>query len=96
MSEPDLFSEAAKPENETAGHARSNSNDLVGLETRVARSALWAAYGDALGWISELTDATGLKRRTGGCATGQANRVEASDWRPLRCTSNAAPRLLFR
>ena len=66
MSEPDLFSEAAKPENETAGHARSNSNDLVGLETRVARSALWAAYGDALGWISELTDATGLKRRTGG------------------------------
>ena len=32
------------------------------------RSALWAAYGDALGWISELTDSTGLKRRTGGAA----------------------------
>ena len=30
------------------------------------RSALWAAYGDALGWISELVDAKGLKRRTGG------------------------------
>ncbi len=30
------------------------------------RSALWAAYGDALGWISELTDSRGLKRRTGG------------------------------
>ena len=29
-------------------------------------SALWAAYGDALGWISELTDSKGLKRRTGG------------------------------
>ena len=66
MSELDLFSEAAKPENENAAPARSNSNDLVGLETRVARSALWAAYGDALGWISELTDAAGLKRRTGG------------------------------
>ena len=32
------------------------------------RSALWAAYGDALGWISELTDAKGLARRTGGAA----------------------------
>ena len=29
-------------------------------------SALWAAYGDALGWISELTDSKGLIRRTGG------------------------------
>ena len=33
---------------------------------RVELSALWAAYGDAVGWISELTDETGLKRRTGG------------------------------
>ena len=31
---------------------------------RVRRSALWAAYGDALGWISELTDEKGLARRT--------------------------------
>ena len=31
----------------------------------VRRSALWSAYGDALGWISELTDETGLRRRTG-------------------------------
>lgn len=30
------------------------------------RSALWAAYGDALGWISERTDSSGLKKRTGG------------------------------
>ena len=29
-------------------------------------SALWAAWGDALGFISELTDAAGLRRRTGG------------------------------
>jgi ADP-ribosylglycohydrolase len=33
---------------------------------RTRRSALWAAYGDALGFISELTDAAGLRRRTGG------------------------------
>ena len=32
---------------------------------RVHRSVLWAAYGDALGWISELTDEKGLTRRTG-------------------------------
>ena len=66
MNEPDLFPELATPVNESAARARGNSSDLVGLETRVARSALWAAYGDALGWISELTDATGLERRTGG------------------------------
>lgn len=34
--------------------------------TGVQRSALWAAYGDALGWISELTDEAGLRRRTHG------------------------------
>ena len=33
---------------------------------RIRRSALWAAYGDALGWISELTDSRGLGKRTGG------------------------------
>ena len=33
---------------------------------KIQRSALWAAYGDALGWISELTDESGLLRRTGG------------------------------
>lgn len=33
---------------------------------RVERSALWAAYGDALGWISELTNRSGLLRRTSG------------------------------
>ena len=66
MTEPDLFSEEAKTVSESAAHPRSNSGDLAGRETRVARSALWAAYGDALGWISELTDAMGLRRRTGG------------------------------
>ena len=66
MNEPDLFPEEAKAANESAARARGSSNDPVALETRVARSALWAAYGDALGWISELTDAAGLERRTGG------------------------------
>ena len=66
MNEPDLFPEETKAANESAARARGSSNGPVGLETRVARSALWAAYGDALGWISELTDAAGLKRRTEG------------------------------
>ncbi len=33
---------------------------------RTRNSMLWAAYGDALGFISELTDEKGLKRRTKG------------------------------
>lgn len=66
MNGPDLFPELAEQVNDSAARARGNSSSLVGLETRVARSALWAAYGDALGWISELTDAAGLERRTGG------------------------------
>ncbi|MFJ6986227.1 MULTISPECIES: ADP-ribosylglycohydrolase family protein [unclassified Streptomyces] len=33
------------------------------LDFRVINSARWAAYGDALGFISELTDAKGLLRR---------------------------------
>jgi ADP-ribosylglycohydrolase len=32
----------------------------------IRNSALWAAYGDALGFISELVDERGLKRRTNG------------------------------
>ncbi|MET7714830.1 ADP-ribosylglycohydrolase family protein [Streptomyces sp. NPDC005407] len=31
----------------------------------VRASAQWAAYGDALGFITELTDAAGVRRRTG-------------------------------
>lgn len=41
-------------------------NALMNFEDRVVRSALWAAAGDALGWISELTDSRGLTRRTRG------------------------------
>lgn len=32
---------------------------------RTVASSLWAAYGDAMGFISELTDAGGLRRRIG-------------------------------
>ena len=34
--------------------------------SRIRSSMLWAAYGDALGFISELTDRKGLERRTHG------------------------------
>lgn len=35
-------------------------------ESQIRSSMLWAAYGDALGFISELTDPKGLERRTRG------------------------------
>ncbi len=38
---------------------------------RVERSSLWAAYGDAIGWISELIDEAGLMRRTNGTTLRQ-------------------------
>ncbi len=40
--------------------------DAKDSRIRVERSALWAAYGDALGWIGELTNRSGLLRRTSG------------------------------
>ena len=36
--------------------------------TNVVHSSLWAAYGDALGWISELTNKKGLTKRTSGAS----------------------------
>ena len=35
---------------------------------RTRNSVLWAAYGDALGFVSELVDEKGLRRRTRGAA----------------------------
>ncbi|HCT1400439.1 hypothetical protein F9877_06715 [Morganella morganii] len=35
-------------------------------EQKIINSGLWAAAGDAIGWISELTDEKGLKRRISG------------------------------
>ena len=43
-----------------------SGEDVIDFRTRIRRSVLWAAYGDALGWISELTNESGLKRRTQG------------------------------
>lgn len=40
--------------------------DLTGYRSRVESSMLWAAWADAVGFISELTDDAGLRRRTGG------------------------------
>jgi hypothetical protein len=41
---------------------------------RTVRSALWAAYGDAIGFISELTNSEGLNRRTRGAPLEQPVR----------------------
>ena len=59
MKQRDMFS----------GSVASRSAETAGAgdrSERTRRSALWAAYGDALGWISELTDEPGLRRRTRG------------------------------
>ena len=63
MKEGELFPDVTIP------HAEDSLDpaiDFAEHAIRVRRSSLWAAYGDALGWISELTDEAGLKRRTGG------------------------------
>lgn len=38
---------------------------MSNIEQGIQNSALWAAAGDALGWISELVDHAGLRRRAG-------------------------------
>jgi ADP-ribosylglycohydrolase len=48
------------------GEGLPDSHKIGDRGSRAENSALWAAYGDALGFISELTDAEGLKRRTRG------------------------------
>lgn len=45
-----------------------NGEALDQRSMRTRNSALWAAYGDALGFISELAPEKMLKRRTGGAA----------------------------
>ena len=68
----------ADPDDEQAVPARRNENSssvtpagaaTAGNSGRAARtrgSMLWAAYGDALGFISELVTQNGLERRTQG------------------------------
>ncbi len=56
----------------TGAQTRADQAELFALangDERIARtrnSMLWAAYGDALGFISELVDKRGLLRRTKG------------------------------
>ncbi len=64
MNEPDLISRLDSDREPTAPNMRDET--LSERRTRIQKSSLWAAYGDALGWISELTDSTGLSRRTRG------------------------------
>lgn len=61
MSKNDLFSDSGEG---VPPHAIPNA-PREEHTLQVERSSLWAAYGDAIGWISELTDEAGLKRRTG-------------------------------
>ncbi len=68
MSEPDLLSQGVKHPAQGVDGGDAGAVNLKDRAARIERSALWAAYGDALGWISELTDSAGLLRRTGGVA----------------------------
>ena len=70
--------------------------DTKGPRIRVERSALWAAYGDALGWISELTDKSGLLRRTSGDPLVRPIAWEAADRRADGCHCFITAGLLFR
>ena len=49
--------------NRLTSHAKIAAHETY---DKVRKSALWSAYGDALGWISELTNESGLMRRTKG------------------------------
>ena len=69
MKERDFFTKEV-----TSGGLHSLDGEVHSGARRtlcIERSSLWAAYGDALGWISELADQAGLMRRTGGAALSQ-------------------------
>jgi ADP-ribosylglycohydrolase len=66
---PTLFT--PPPDPDMSKHAQGSR------ASRTIGSALWAAYGDALGFISELTDESGLRRRTRGAP------LELMPWRRL-------------
>ena len=64
MTEPELFPDVQRPR----APAKPSHVEVSSRRVQVQRSALWAAYGDALGWISELTNEAGLRKRTSGKA----------------------------
>ena len=66
MTQSKFFPEDSTPADIGADQTRDAATKLSSRSAQVRRSSLWAAYGDALGWISELTNEAGLRRRTGG------------------------------
>ena len=65
MTKLPLFNEAEMLDSGVGSNSSKCSQaDVAERASLVRRSALWSAYGDALGWISELTDHAGLNRRT--------------------------------
>ena len=72
MTEHRLIPDSDIPnESGHTGIAQKVKSSTIDHSTKVQLSALWAAYGDALGWISELTDEKGLRRRTSGNLLGK-------------------------
>jgi ADP-ribosylglycohydrolase len=67
MTDPGLFPDVVAPSvGDTFPQTRDAEAEVTDRSAKIRRSALWAAYGDALGWISELTNPAGLRRRAGG------------------------------
>ena len=65
MTKLPLFDDTKILDTGMGSHSSKRSQTVAAERAgQVRRSALWSAYGDALGWISELTDERGLKRRT--------------------------------
>ena len=103
--QPDLFASYGDAQ---PVQARSSTNPspsdpvLAGRESRGKRavrtrgSMVWAAYGDALGFISELVDRKGLERRTRGASLDHlmewrrriGSRRGIDVWLPAGCWSD--------
>ena len=66
MTSGQLFVSGPRKDSGASSQSSSMKRTSANRQTLVERSALWAAYGDAVGWISELTDSRGLARRTAG------------------------------
>ena len=67
MTELRLFDDGGNvTSQEDSPKEQHSSADSFDHASMVRRSAVWATYGDAFGWISELTDKKGLERRTAG------------------------------
>lgn len=66
MSDHRLFDDSATDHSDGLDLRRAPGRRDTERIARARGSALWAAFGDALGFISELTDEAGLRRRTRG------------------------------